>query len=69
MKIPKNGIQTENKDFTLNGYWYGKATRYGKTRYFKSKNCRFDNTCGGTEEISDTEYHEAASVNAEIFNS
>ena len=68
MKIPKHGIQTEGKTFTLNGYWYGMATRYNKQKFYKSHNCRFDNTCGGTEEISAGEFLIAAKTNAKIFN-
>ena len=48
--------------FPWNGYFY--ATRKGKNgnpdRYFKAKSVRFDDTFGGTEEITLDEYTEAA---------
>lgn len=65
-KIPKNGIDCVGI-VTWNGFWYGMKTRYGKVHYYKSHNCRFDNTCGGTEEISVKEYNEVAEKYAKVF--
>ena len=67
MLIPKNGFKVDGASFTLNGLWYGRITRCGRARYLKSHNCRYDNTCGGTEEISAEEFHAAAEKHAAIF--
>ena len=66
MKIPKNGIKMDNA-ISFGGYWYGHVKGYGKIHYFKSRNCRFDNTCGGTIEILEYEYYEVADKYAKIF--
>lgn len=50
-----------------NGYYYGYKRMKRKNKYYKSKNVRFDDTCGGTEECSEEEYNEAACKYAEIF--
>ena len=50
-----------------NHYFYGiKRTKHGE-KYYKSKSVRFDDTFGGTEEISADEYQEAAEKYAEVF--
>ena len=45
-----------------NGYNYGRLRGKGTQpdRYFKSKTVRFDDSMGGTEEVSEDEYFEAA---------
>lgn len=68
MKIPKNGMGMDGKVITWGGCWYGHKKRYGKTHYFKSYNCRFDNTCGGTEEIMANEFYEIAEKYAKLFS-
>ena len=67
MKIPKNGIKTNGNEFNLGNFWYASVVRYNKRVFFKSHNCRFDNTCGGTEEISADEFCEAAEKHAKLF--
>lgn len=53
--------------FSWNGYNYGyKQFKHGN-RYYRSKNVRFDDTCGGTEECTEKEYYEAAENYAKIF--
>lgn len=66
MKIPKNGMEMD-KIIEFGGCWYGHAKRYGKIHYFKSHNCRFDNTCGGTIEIKEYEFYKIAEKHAKIF--
>lgn len=57
--------------FTWGDYNYGYKTLKRKNIhynvYYKSKNARFDDTCGGTEECSEEEYHQAASKRASIL--
>ena len=67
MKIPKRGIKIQGKIITWNGMWYGRTIRYGKERYFKSCSCRFDDTCGGTKEISGDEFLAVAQRYSKIF--
>ena len=67
MKIPKNGMEMDGKVIIWGNCWYGHKKRYGKIHYFKSYNCRFDNTCGGTEEILEYEFYEIAEKYAKIF--
>lgn len=62
-----NGIKVEGKIITFNGCWYGRKTKYNKEHYYKSHNCRFDNTCGGTEEITAEEFYNVAEKYAKIF--
>ena len=69
MKVPKNGFKIKGACFTLNGMWFGRTIRYGKELYLKSYNCRFDDTCGGTEEISPEEFFTKAERYASIFGS
>lgn len=56
---------------TWNGYFYGYVRRKVKmnhfNKYYRSKNCRFDDTCGGTEEITSDEYTDAAKKYAEVM--
>ena len=47
------------------GYWYCFKVLKKGNKYYKSKNVRFDETCGGTEECSEREYIEAAKKYAE----
>ncbi len=63
-----NGINVEESSvFSWDGYHFGKKSFRGKPYYFKSKNVRFDNTCGGTEEISYDEYLHFAEKYANVF--
>lgn len=49
-----------------NGYFYGfKPGKHQK--YYKSKTVRFDDTFGGTEEISSEEYDEVAQKYARVM--
>jgi hypothetical protein len=50
-----------------NGCWYGIRKLKTKEKYYKSHNVRFDDTCGGTEEITSEEYQVAAEKYAAIF--
>ena len=50
-----------------NGYFYGIKRLKSGERYFKSKSVRFDDTFGGTEEISADEYHEIAEKYYDVF--
>jgi hypothetical protein len=43
-----------------NGYFYGVRKNKINQKYYKSKNVRFDDTCGDTEECTDEEYLSAA---------
>ena len=50
-----------------NGWYYCyKQLKHGN-KYYRSKNVRFDDTCGGTEECSNEEYFEAAESYAKVF--
>lgn len=49
------------------GWYYGYKQLKHKNKYYKSKNVRFDDTCGGTEECTESEYHAAAENWAKIF--
>ena len=50
-----------------NHYFYGiKRTKRGE-KYYKSKSVRFDDTFGGTEEISADEYQTVAEKYARMF--
>ena len=62
----KNGIKNISDEFTWNGCWYGQV-RSTKPKYYRSHNVRFDDTCGGTEEITEDEYHEVAVKYAKVF--
>lgn len=57
----------ESSVFSWNGYFFGKKNFRGKPYYFKSKNVRFDDTCGGTAEISSNEYQQFAEKYANVF--
>ena len=46
--------------FTWNGWNYAYKELKSGNKYYKSKNVRFDDTCGGTEECSSEEYFEIA---------
>ncbi len=66
IKSSKNGMNLDNI-ISWNGYFYGiKRTKSGE-RYFKSKTVRFDDTFGGTEEVSADEYQEVAEKYARVF--
>lgn len=47
-----------NYTFTFGGFFYGFKENKNKmgSKYFKSHNVRFDETCGGTFECSEKEY-------------
>lgn len=53
---------------SLNGWFYGYKKLKRGNKYYRSRNVRFDDTCGGTEECSEKEYSEAAKRYAEIMN-
>ena len=53
--------------FTWNGWNYAYKELKRGNKYYKSKNVRFDDTCGGTEECSCEEYHEMAEKYYKIF--
>lgn len=50
-----------------NGFFYGYVPYKRGTRYFKSHTARFDESMGGTDEITFDEYHEAAEKYARVF--
>lgn len=51
-----------------NGWFYGIKRNKKSEKYYKSRNVRFDDTCGGTEEITEGEYHNVAEKYTKIFN-
>ena len=53
--------------FNWDGYYYGFKQLKRGNKYYKSKNARFDDTCGGTEECSREEFHQAACEYADVF--
>lgn len=53
--------------FSWNGWFYGFTERNHKQHYYKSKNVRFDDSCGGTKECDEKEYHENAVKYFEIM--
>lgn len=53
---------------TWNNCWYGIKKLKRCKKYYKSYNCRFDNTCGGTEEITSDEYNRIAEKYSKIFH-
>lgn len=53
--------------FSWNGYYYGYKQLKRGNKHYRSKNVRFDDTCGGTEECTESEYHKAAENYARIF--
>lgn len=56
-----------NGIITWNGWYYGfKQLKRGKKCY-RSKNSRFDDTCGGTEECTAEEYDRVAEKYYKIF--
>ena len=51
---------------TWNNSWYGYVP--GRVnRYYKSHTARFDDSMGGTEEISSAEYYTVAEKYAKVF--
>lgn len=54
-------------EFSWNGYHYGYRKLKSGNKYYKSKNVRFDDTCGGTSECTQEEYQENVSKYIEIF--
>ncbi len=61
-------IKGELKGFvSWNGWNYGYKPLKSGNKYYRSKNVRFDDTCGGTEECSSEQYFEAAEKYAKIF--
>lgn len=50
-----------------NGWHYGYKQLKRGIKYYRSKNVRFDDSCGGTEECSEEEYHKAAKEYGKIF--
>lgn len=62
---------TREKDLdnviSWNGYFYGiKRTKRGE-KYYKCKSPRFDDSFGGTEEVSADEYQTVAEKYAKMF--
>ena len=53
--------------FSWGNWFYGYIELKKGNKYYKSKNVRFDDTCGGTEECSSEEYYEMAEKYAKIF--
>ena len=64
-RIP--GITKLTGIFSWNGWFYGKVPDKKADRYYRSKNARFDATCGGTEEIDVDEYSQVAEKYAKVF--
>lgn len=56
-----------NGFISWNGWYYGYIKLKRENKYYRSKNVRFDDTCGGTEECTEEQYHEAAEKYAKIF--
>ena len=54
-------------EFRWNGWYYGYKRLKHSTKYYKSKNVRFDDTCGGTFECTQEEYQENAEKYIKIF--
>lgn len=50
-----------------NGWYYGYKQLKRGNKYYRSKNVKFDDTCGGTEECTKEQYFEAAVKYAKIF--
>lgn len=50
-----------------NGWYYGYKQLKHKNKYYRSRNVKFDDTCGGTEECSSEEYFDVAEKYAKIF--
>ena len=62
----KSGMNLDNV-ITWNNYYYGiQRTKRGE-RYFKSETSRFDDSFGGTKEISADEYQAVAEKHAKMF--
>jgi len=62
----KSGMDLDDI-ITWNNHYYGiKRTKRGE-RYFKSETERFDDSFGGTEEISADEYQRIAEKYAKMF--
>ncbi len=55
--------------FTWNGWHYAYKKLKTGNKYYRSKNVRFDDTCGGTEECSKSEYDDCAEKYYKIFPS
>lgn len=53
--------------FAWNGYFYGYKQLKRGSKYYKSKNVRFDDTCGGTEECTSEEYFENADKYSKVI--
>ena len=51
-----------------NGYYYGAKRTKDGTKYYKAHTSRFDDTFGGTEEITYDEYDEAVEKYSRISN-
>lgn len=61
-------VRGELKGFiSWNGWYYGYKQLKNKNKYYRSRNVRFDDTCGGTEECSAEQYFEVAEKYAKIF--
>lgn len=65
-------VRGEIKGFiSWNGWYYGYKQLKNRNRhynkYYRSKNVRFDDTYGETEECTEEQYHEAAIKYAKIF--
>lgn len=63
--MTNNGVLTGF--ISWNGYFYGIKKNKTNQKYYKSKNVRFDDTCGGTEECTEEEYLNAANKYIEVM--
>ena len=45
-----------NGFISWNGWYYGYIKLKRENKYYRSKNVRFDDTCGGTEECTEEQY-------------
>lgn len=61
--MKKNGIKNIDGVFSWNGYYYGR----NKSKFYKCKTARFDNTFGGVIEITADEYFTFAEKYANVF--
>lgn len=50
-----------------NGWFYAYKQLKHNCKYYRSKNVRFDDTCGGTEECTAEEYQKAAENYARVM--
>ena len=60
-------VYIDGKVITWNGFFYGYSETESGIKYYKSHTCRFDDTMGGTEEITQEEYIDIVIKYAKIF--